>query len=237
MKNFGTIFSLILFCFSCNSLNPVKGTGKLVTQARDVENFTKIDVSGSIDVHIKQGLPASVKVTADDNVINDLVTKVESGELNIRQRPNTSFRNATMEVYIVTPEISAISTAASAEVETDGSIKNAAKISFSASSSSSIKAKVDAPTIFINTSSSAEAIVAGRGKSLQAKSSSSSTVMADKLLVETADVSASSSADINIFASVQINAKASSSGSILYSGSPNVKSKTSSSGTINKKMN
>ena len=87
------LMSLLLF--SCNfdiNLNSsgVTGNGNVSTIDRTLEaDFTEIEVSRGLDVYLTQSDAASIKVQADENLHDIIITKIENGVLkNILIRLN-----------------------------------------------------------------------------------------------------------------------------------------------------
>lgn len=208
------------------------GSGKLVTQTRSVEAFKSVSVGGGFEVEIQIGSPAKVVIEADDNLIEDIDAKVSNRQLKISLADGLSFNEAHMKVYITNPEINGISSSASAKVIVLNELKSVEKIVLKASSGSSIKATLDAPTAEADASSGAEILLKGRTKSFDAESSSGAAVKASDLLSENTSVQASSGASTMVHASVQLNAKASSGGSVSYRGAAAAVIKESSGGSI-----
>ena len=64
------LFSLIIFVGGCREIagERVRGSGHIITENRTASGFSSIEVSGAIDVYIKQDPTTSVKVEADDNI-------------------------------------------------------------------------------------------------------------------------------------------------------------------------
>lgn len=60
-----------------------KGSGHVVTESRNVRDFTVIEVSYPAQVMIRQGETESLTIEAEDNVIADLRTDVINGTLEI----------------------------------------------------------------------------------------------------------------------------------------------------------
>jgi hypothetical protein len=57
--------------------------GPRTSQSRDVAAFTRIDSRGSVDVRLRVGGPQRVRVTAGENVIDDVHTDVRDGTLRV----------------------------------------------------------------------------------------------------------------------------------------------------------
>jgi hypothetical protein len=65
-----------------------RGSGKVVTENRDVQDFTKIHLSYPAQVVISQGEAESLTIEADDNVAAEIHTEVVSGVLEINDLHN-----------------------------------------------------------------------------------------------------------------------------------------------------
>lgn len=229
------LFFLPVIIIALVSCNHRTGSGNIVSEIRNPGNFNKVSVGGSFEVEVKKGNDTRVEVEADDNIIKFIVTRVEDNTLKIYMKDNFSFSNVHMKVMITAPLINSIKASGSAEVEVLDKLAGSGKLSFKASSSSSIKAEVDAPEIETDASSSATINLTGRTKSHKSEASSSADIRAFGLLSESVTARVSSSANIQVFASVNINARASSSGSIEYKGAAAVSKSESSSGSVEKK--
>lgn len=71
----------------------ISGSGNLVTESRQVGEFDSLDVSAGIDVilTVDRDADPQVSVTYDDNVIDDVVTRVRGDTLVIEFRSNFTF--------------------------------------------------------------------------------------------------------------------------------------------------
>jgi len=217
-------FLILLFTvFTLASCDYTSGSGNIVTETRKTESFDAISVGGSFEVEIKTGDVTSVVVEADDNIMKYIKTE-----------DMHNYSDVHMKVIITAPSVTSIKASASAEIVADN-ILTGSKLTFKASSSSSIKAEVNAPEIETDASSSATITLRGKTKNYDAQASSSANINSFELLSENTTAKVSSSADIQVHASVTLNAKASSSGSIDYKGAATVNKSESSSGSVEKK--
>ena len=232
MKRFLLLLSTVFTFASCDHTT---GSGNIVTETRNTGSFDAISVGGSFDVEVKMGDAVSVVVEADDNIIKYIETKVSGNTLKIRTEDLHSYSDVHMKVYVTVLSLKAISASASAEVTGENILKSSDKLTFKASSSSNINAEVDAPEIETDANSSATITLSGRTKEHKSEASSSANVEAFRLLSENTIANVSSSANIEVHASVTLNAKASSSGSIEYKGAATVTKSENSSGSVSKK--
>ena len=222
-------FLLITLTFiSCK--NGMRGSGNIIKETRQLSEISSVSVSGSIKVDVKIGSIPSLIIEADDNIMRYVVTNVSDNNLTIKLKGINNLRNATINIHLVVPTITKLTTSASAEIRNSEIITNTEKVAFGASSGSLINVNVDAPVISADASSGADIILTGRTKNLTAQSSSGSKVNLINLLAENVSASASSGAEITVFASVGINASASSGGNVKYKGGAGSVVKNVSSG-------
>ena len=220
--------------FTLASCNNITGSGNLITQTRSVGNFDAISVGGGFEVEVKTGTVASVVVEADDNVIKYIETTVSGNTLKIRTDDFDNYTDVHMKIYVTAPLLSKISASASAQVVLTDILTSDNKLTFKATNSASIKARVNAPEVETDASSSATINLSGKTKTYKTDASSSAVIESFNLLSENTTAHVSSSASIQVHASVSLHAKASSSGSVEYKGAAEVKKTESNSGSIKK---
>lgn len=232
MKQFLFLFFTVIILTSCRFTT---GSGNIVSETRNPGSFDAISVGGSFDVEVKIGDIASVIVEADDNIIKYIETRVSGNTLKIRTEGLHNYSDVHMKVYVTVPSLSSISASASADVVANDILTSSSRLTFKASSSASIKAEVNAPEIETEANSSATITLTGKTKSHKTQASSSADIKTFGLLSENTTANVSSSASIEVHASVSLNAHASSSGSIDYKGAAAVTKSESSSGSVDKK--
>ncbi len=191
----------------------VPGSGDIVTETRQVDSFTKLEVSGIANVDVSVGEPLSIEVRTDDNLQELVVAEVRNGTLTIKNlqaiRPTDG-----VNIAITVPSL----TAASASGATDVSITgiDVDLVNLWVSGASDLSATGTAETLECHTSGASEADVQGlRAKHVTVNSSGASEakVHASESLTatasgasdiicygqpETVDRSASGAADITI---------------------------------------
>lgn len=183
------------------------------TRTYNLSGFTAISASSSADVVLKQG-PFSVVAESSSDDFRDLIVEVRGDTLVIGREGgwNGAFRNTRYTVTVTAPSIDELRASSSADIVASGySFRN----------------------LEVNVSSSGNVTLSGACASLDLNVSSSGDFRGADLRCETADVSASSSGDADVFASKSANGRASSSGDVRIHGKPATFDKsTSSSGKV-----
>lgn len=209
----------------------LSGNGDVKSENRAItQEFKAISVSQGIDVFITTNESNSVKVEADDNIIDLIKTEVENGELKIYFSKQV-WHSKARKVYVSVPVIEEISVSSGASVKLDNSII-AEKLVLKASSGSDIIANVGVTDLSCSASSGADVIISGTAKNFDVDASSGSDINADDLEAEFVNAHASSGADISVFVTNSIQIKKSSGGDVNYKGNPKNINKSRSGLTV-----
>ncbi len=85
----------------------IYGSGNVVTEERDIGEFTGLKVSSGIDVVIRQGKEISLKLEADDNLHEAIITEVDGNTLKIYTRKNIR-KARSKKVFLVYEDLNTI---------------------------------------------------------------------------------------------------------------------------------
>jgi len=104
----GILFTLLFVTLSvaCDSqigsVEIVKGSGNVVTEERDVSGFTAVSLQGIGELFVDQTGTESLAITADDNLLPYIKTRISGDKLIISIEENTTFNNVSELTYHVT---------------------------------------------------------------------------------------------------------------------------------------
>ncbi len=237
MKTLTKLTAILVLLFTTSScfmdgITGIKGNGNVISEDRTISSdFDVIKVQQGINLYLTQGNSTEIKVEADENILDLLITEVKNGELKVYFDKNV-YRAKARNVYLTTNTISKIRTSSGASVRSENTLQTKS-LDLESSSGSSIKIYVNTTEVTSECSSGADIDIFGNTETLSANASSGSSIDADEL--EAVDVYAkvSSGANINVNVSGKLTAKASSGGDIDYEGSPtDVNKDTSSGGSV-----
>lgn len=202
------------------------------TQTRNVKDFHAIDVATGIDLYVRMGTTEAVRVVADDDVIDDIITEVKNGTLHIYQKRNNWFNwggNKTRKAYVTVTELNKIDASSGSDVESENTLEGN-ELKVSTSSGSDVELDIYYKNFSIDASSGSDAEISGKVKYLTAEASSGSDIDASDLESQYCEVSASSGSDISVRVSDELKAHTSSGADITYYGDPKMKDIEESSG-------
>lgn len=195
---------------------------QVVREDRKVSSYDGVKVSTGIEVYIRQGSSQSVTVEADEDDIEDLMTEVKGGILNIYFENKSSFWNwdqRSGKVFVTVTEIKLITSSSGSDVIGE-TVLVSDYLEVESSSGSDLKLHVKVKTLKAESSSGSDMELSGEAEFFEASSSSGSDLEAIDLTARKAKLRASSGSDLSANVTEDIEADASSGSDITYSGRP-----------------
>jgi len=211
----------------------VRGSGDLVTESRDLGEFTQIETRGSWDVDITIGSPQSVRITFDDNLIDFVQTEVHGKTLDIFcDESISSRRNCRLE--IVVEELSSFSSSGSGDISVDGLGKKPFEFDLSGSGDFFIGGEPE--KLDVSLTGSGDGYAEGSTEELEIRVSGSGDLDFRDMLAAESYVRISGSGDVKVYVTESLDGRVSGSGDITYYGNPeHIKTRVSGSGDIRKR--
>jgi hypothetical protein len=210
----------------------VTGSGVSVTEERDIGEVTSVVLAGSGELTIVPGSPASLSVTADDNILPVIETETEGGKLTLHTRSRTDVRPKTKIAYTLTvPRLTAITVSGAGHVKADQLTAGALTVKLSGAGTAKLN-NVACKSLALHLSGAGTATVTGVAEKLTVKLSGAGDIDAVGLKASSADVQVSGAGDIRVWATDELKARISGAGGVKYKGSPKVEQKVSGAGRI-----
>jgi len=186
--------------------------GPTTSEHRDVGSFSSVSASAGVEVHVAVGGAPSVTVTAGQNVLPKVITRVEGERLEIHTSGTTHGR---ITVDVTTPVLNAIDASSSASI---------------------VAAGVNGASFDANVSSQAKVEASGATDVLTLNGSSQSSAKLGNLKARTAAVNLSSQARAEVRASEAVTGDVSSQAKLTVLGSPaQIDVSTSSQGSVERR--
>ena len=202
------------------------------TETRNLKDFDKIKVSSGIDLFVRMGETEEVKVVADGDIIDQVITEVKDGTLKIYMKQNNNWNwgiTKSRKVYVSVKELERLEASSGSDVNSENTLTGES-LKVSASSGSDITLEIHYKNFTLDTSSGSDARISGKTKNFEAESSSGSDIKAQDLESVICKVSVSSGSDATVNVSDELYANASSGADVRYYGNPQVKDINESSG-------
>lgn len=228
-------FMLAALPLSSCSINSIEGSGIVVSETREVGGFDRISLSSMGLVVLTQGDEESLDVSADDNIMEYIVTEVRNGTLYIglsRRAEVAVFRPTTaIKFDIGFRELTGLSVSGSGSFELGALRTPSLEVSVGGSGDIGIDDLVtDAMSTAI--SGSGVVVVGGEARTSSISISGSGEFHGQDLDAGAVAVGISGSGVVIVTATEKLNADISGNGTVRYFGNPVVTQSISGSGTI-----
>ncbi|GEM_PF-360220 len=221
-----------ILVLSCNKqpLFPyIEGSGIIVTEKRNIVNYSSIDLRMAGNVNISADNRFKLTVSADDNIIGEINTFTSNGTLIISG--NKNFRNATIDIHISLPSAEKISVNSSGDILVDDFFPGE-EMSFRIGGSGSITAKVNSEKIYSTIAGSGSLNLSGTACLHSIEISGSGTINGYELITSASQVKVNGSGNSFISVEDSLVVKNYGSGNVYYRGNPRIDSVMMGSGKI-----
>ena len=228
--------SLLLFS-SCREIfaKRIRGNGNVTTQNRSAGNFNSIDVSGSINVYVKQDPTPSIKVETDDNLQQYIETINEGDVLRIRTREGFNvWSSGKVKVYVSSPTFKRFEASGACDIFSDGQISNDSQIQIDLSGSCNTTLDLNTPKISSEGSGATTLSLKGQTKDLSVQGSGSTNIKCLDLSSQNVELDLSGAGDAELNASTKISGTISGSADVRYKGSAQTDIHTSGASSVKK---
>jgi len=208
----------------------VKGSGKVVTETRQISDFDQIKLEGEGKVIITRGVKQSLVVKTDDNIIPHIETIVRNRKLII-SHANKNLRPTNLTFLITLRDLKSTSIAGSGDIKGNSRFVSDdfyAEIS----GSGRIDLELEAARLESEISGSGSIYLAGFTKRHRATIAGSGKIYAFDMQAQNASVSITGSGDCHLTATDQLSARITGSGDALYKGHPHIEQTITGSGNV-----
>lgn len=234
-----TSLLLVLFMttFAANAQwKKVKGNGKVTDEKRTVGNFDKVAVSGHYKVILQEGNEGDVFITAEENLMEYIVTEVKNGTLKVGSKKGYSIRSTEkIEIVVNYRDIDGAYMSGSGRLTANNKVK-ANNFDMAVSGSGRIEIELDASEVEAKVSGSGSVKLAGNSDEMNCSISGSGSINGYDMSVKKVTARISGSGSAKVHALEEIHATTSGSGNVRYTGDPTIiKAKSSGSGSVKKR--
>lgn len=223
----------ILFLLSICSSNIYAQNSE---EIRKVSNFKGIHISGGIDLYLKQGSTESVKVVADKDRMDKIITENEGGDLKIYVESSKNWldfewkKSKNMKVYVTIKDLNALSATGGSDVYTENKL-DLIKLELKATGGSDIRLTLDADELTCSTTGGSDVILAGTATVFKASSTGGSDLKASNLRTNFCSISSTGGSDAYVWAEKEISISATGGSDVYHKGGARVVKSSSTGGS------
>jgi hypothetical protein len=198
------ILSLIVF-YGCdkspdiNDGNAIHGSGKIVSQTREVEECSGLTIQNIGNVFLMQDNTQSIRIEADDNIIDKVITRKEDGVLLVGLEDG-SYSNVTLRAYVSLKTIESLKINGAGNINTQNSLNS------------------DELEVIIN--GAGNIVIQGNGNYMYCFINGAGNVMAKDFSVPKCRAMVNGAGNITLTVTEELDASVNGTGNIYYYGNP-----------------
>lgn len=229
--------AFLLFFASCDEIfkKTINGNGNITTQQRSVNRADKIKSAGSFDIVIVQGSSPSVKVEADDNLMDYIITRNEGDDLVIKARDGYNLKSdEPIKVTVTTNELEELEVAGSGNVKGEGKFTGRDHLKISIAGTGNIDLEVNTPEIESHIAGSGNITLAGETRDSKIEIAGMGDYKASDLKSENVEIHIAGSGNTHVYAENKLEVHIAGSGDVYYKGNANITQDIAGSGKISK---
>jgi hypothetical protein len=201
-------------------------------ETRDVDSFSRVQLSGSMDVEVRVGSAQSVRVVADSDVIDDLMTRVKGDTLKIYLDRNFHGRIEKMKVYVTVPSLEGVGVHGSGDMLVEDAEGDDFEVEVHGSGDATLK-NTKVKDLSIDVHGSGDVKIDGTCEDVDVDVHGSGDVMASRMECASGKVSVQGSGDVDIYADGSADVRVQGSGDVSVYGKPDkINSRVHGSGDI-----
>jgi hypothetical protein len=233
------VFLITLVLSACDLMalqgigQTVTGSGNIVEDNREVSDISGVHLATIGDMSIELGDKESLRIEAEDNLLEYFETEVRNGKLIIGTRDNISLNPTKPVNYYLTVngldtiEISSVGNINAPDLQTE-------QFTINMDSTGDLEmAKLIADSLDVDIDSSGNVNIAGGEVGSQNIAiDSTGNYTAENLASKNADVQINSTGNATIWVSDQLTTRLNSTGNVRYRGNPTVDASSNSTGDV-----
>lgn len=201
-------------------------------EVRNLDTFSGIGISISADVYYTPGNSHEIRIEGDAKDVDDLITKVENGFLQVKYPNSWRVRRSKLTIYITSKDLDAVRMSGSGKFNAE--TVSSDEMDFSISGSGDINfEKLTAEEVGVKISGSGSVnLDNGNTDEMDVKISGSGKLHAEAFEVNEFSAGISGSGGVKITVKEELESRISGSGKVYYHGTPRVNSSSSGSGKV-----
>lgn len=201
----------------------------LKDEVRSCEPFNSIDISGNIELLLTNDSSQQITISAQEDYLPKIITKVENGVLHIYA--DHIFMNRSIKVKVSSDSIRSIKANGACEIKTESQlITPDFKLELTGASQANMDINVTG-TCELDLTGASQANLTGNCENLKVDGTGACQIEADELIAKKANVKVTGASHAVVYATEKLDANASGASEIECKGSPKSVNKSTNVGS------
>lgn len=179
----------------------IRGSGKIVTQTRTVNECSGLSIKSFGDVYLTQDDTQSIRIEADDNIIDQVITRKENGVLVVGLE-NGSYSNVTLRVY--------------------ASLKTIESLAINGAGSITAQNSFNCDNLYLTINGAGNIYIQGEGNYLNCLINGAGNISAKEFTTAACKAYVNGAGNCTVYVTDELDATVNGAGNIFYYGNPPV---------------
>ena len=216
------------------NIDRMEGSGNVIEETREVRDFSRVRLAGFGRLYIERGETESLRIEAEDNLLQYITTEVKGEELDIRWQKNILVTNhEPVNFYLTVKTLDTITLDGAGDIEAPD--MRAETFAVNANGAGNFELlNLEADALVVTVSGAGNVTVTGEVMAQTVKINGLGYYQALDLESETAQVEINAAGSATVRVSDDLNATINGAGSIDYYGNPTVSQHVNGVGRISR---
>ena len=232
-KNFLFMLAVVAMGFSTmaqkndkyDDKDRIEGSGNVITKEITVKSFDELNASGIFNLQLSQGDKESVKIEADDNLMDLFTVENEGSTLKISMKKNSNFNSKKhLKVYVTFKTLKSMELSMVGGTSSDEKLKFA-DLKLKNQSVGSVSLNMTLQTLNLENQSVGSVKLEGSAENAVVKSNSVGSINAGNFIVQKMDIENNGVGSATVNAEKELKYSDSFLGKVSNKGSATVKKK------------
>ena len=222
-----SFLALVFMVFSLNTAN----ADEIKKENREIANFTKIVISGSGHLFLKQGEKVALSIETKGTFMPELKSEVVDQVLHLGPKASVFQLNHAINYYLTVTNIEDIHTAGSIDILSKGTI-SAKELNLVTEGTGTIDLKIKTDILKTQIEGSSNILLSGTTIAQTLKIDGAGKIQGKKLLSKTTQVEIRGAGVAEVNATETLDVKIEGFGTVKYYGEPKITQEISGAGEI-----
>lgn len=196
----------------------IVGSGIVAEEIRETAPFHSIDIKGSYRIFLSPDNYSSLKIKADDNFMEHIVTYVEGGELVVESNKNFNDYQA-LELYITVKDLEGIELAGACDLKSKGTFSSD-EMDIELAGAIELSLAIACEDLSVEMAGACEANLSGTATEASFDGAGASTINAENLITQICHVDMAGSGEAKVHATKELDIDAAGAVDVYYAGKP-----------------
>lgn len=209
----------------------IRGEGPIVERKVTLERIKGISLPGSARIYLAQGPNQEVRISGQENIIENLKLDVSGEVWNIGNKRSV-WHSEPLKIFITMETLRLIHVSGSGDVELTNHFTSDKNLDIDISGSGTIQLDMDTRDLKAHISGSGDIFMKGSAEDVDLRITGSGSVHGFDFSVRNAVARISGSGEMQIAVENSLSAHITGSGSVTYTGNPKLDTSVSGSGSV-----